>query len=381
MAPARVWVQPRTAALLVLTACAAAGAALTAGCGAPQESGAEEKVLNVYNWSDYIAPELVRAFERETGIKVNYDVYDSNAVLETKLLTGRTGYDVVVPTGAFMAREIPAGAFLKLDKSLLPNLRNIDAAILRQSEPFDPGHQYGAHYLLSTSGVGYNEAMIRAAMPAAPVGSLRMLFDPEVIRHFQKCGITFIDAPDEAVNTALLYLGRQPNSEAPEDLAAAERVLMAVRPYVRNIDTSTYLDDLANGDICLAFGWSGDVGQAATRAREAGNGQVIRYGIPREGAMLYFDYLAIPADAVHPRNALRFINYMLRADVAAKNANFLRYATANAAAYPLLEPALYNDRNIYPAAGSRARLVADLPRSQAYTRALTRMWTRFKAGR
>jgi len=376
---------PVTPAVRVI---AVALAAALSSCGARQEAGRatgpaepEEKVLNVYNWSDYIAPDLVRAFEREYGIKVNYDVYDSNAVLETKLLTGKTGYDVVVPTGAFMSREIPAGAFLKLDKSLLPNLRNLDAEILRQSEPFDPGHEHGAHYLLSTSGVGYNVAMITAAMPDAPVDSLRMLLDPSVIRHFQKCGITFIDAPDEAVNTVLMYLGRQPNSERPEDLAAAEKVLMAIRPYVRTVEASKYIEDLANGDICLVFGWSGDVGQAAARAREAANGQVIRYSIPREGAMMYFDYLAIPADAAHPRNAHLFIDYMLRADVGAKNANFLRYATANAAAYPLIEPALYNDHSIYPTAAARARLVPDLPRSQAYTRELTRMWTRFKAGR
>jgi putrescine transport system substrate-binding protein len=365
----------------------AAVALVLSACGARQETGraagaaaAEDKVLNVYNWSDYIAPELVRAFERQYGIKVNYDVYDSNAVLETKLLTGKTGYDVVVPTGAFMAREIPAGVFRKLDKSLLPNLRNIDADILRQSEPFDPGHEHGAHYLLSTSGVGYNVAKIAAAMPDAPVDSLRMLFDPAVIRHFQQCGVTFIDAPDETVNTVLLYLGRRPNSERPEDLAAAERVLMAIRPYVRSIESTTFIEDLANGDICLVFAWSGDVGQAAARAREAANGNVIRYSIPREGAMLYFDYFAIPADAAHPRNAHLFIDYMLRADVAARNANFLRYATANAAAWPLIEPALYDDHNIYPPAAARARLVPDLPRSQAYTRELTRMWTRFKTG-
>jgi putrescine transport system substrate-binding protein len=363
-------------------------ALVLAGCGVRQQAGhaagpavTEEKVLNVYNWSDYIAPELVRAFEREYGIKVNYDVYDSNAVLETKLLTGRTGYDVVVPTGAFMAREIPAGVFLKLDKSLLPNLHNIDAGLLSQSEPFDPGHEHGAHYLLSTSGVGYNVAKIAAAMPDAPVDSLRMLFDPTVIRHFQQCGVTFIDAPDETVNTVLLYLGRQPNSERPADLAAVERVLTAIRPYVRSIESTTFIEDLANGDICLVFAWSGDVGQAAARAREAANGNVIRYRIPREGAMLYFDYLAIPADAAHPRNAHFFINYMLRADVAASNANFLRYATANAAAYPLIDRSLYNDRNIYPTAAAAVRLVPDQPRSQAYTRELTRMWTRFKTGR
>ncbi len=369
-------------------ALAAAFTLALAGCGARQEAGRaagalqpEEKVLNVYNWSDYIAPELVRAFEREYGIEVNYDVYDSNAVLETKLLTGKTGYDVVVPTAAFMAREIKAGVFKTLDKSLLPNLANLDPQIRAQTELFDPGLEHGVNYLLSTSGIGYNAAKVAAIMPDAPLDSLRMLFDPAVVSRFQRCGVSFIDAPDETVNTVLLYLGRHPNSERLEDLAAAEQVLMAIRPYVRTIDTPTYIDNLANGEYCLTFGWSGDVGQAAARAREAANGQVIRYSIPREGAMLYLDLLAIPADASHPRNAHLFINYMLRADVAARNASALRYATANAAAYPLVDPVLYRDRNIYPPAAIRARLVPDLPRSQVYTRALTRMWTRFKAGR
>ncbi len=375
---------PRLALHALLTFAAVA----LASCGSRQEAGqaaagaaTEEKILNVYNWSDYIAPEVVRAFGKEYGIKVNYDVYDSNAVLETKLLTGRTGYDIVVPTAAFMAREIAAGVFLKLDKSLLPNLGNIDPDILKQTEQLDPGHEHGVNYLLSTSGVGFNAAKIAAAMPDAPVDSLRMLFDPAVIRHFRECGVQFIDAPDEVVNTVLLYLGRRPNSEKPEDLAAAEQVLMRIRPYVRSIETETYIEGLANGEICLVLGWSGDVGQAAARAREAGNGNVLRYRIPREGAMMYTDLLAIPADATHPRNAHLFINYLLRADVAARNANFLRYATSNAAAYPLIDPTLYGDRNIYPAPETRAQLVPDLPRSQAYTRTLTRMWTRFKAGR
>lgn len=372
-----------------LAALCVAGA--LSGCGGhpqsqrPQDGVAgaatsDEKILNVYNWSDYIAPDLVRAFEREYGIKVNYDVYDSNAVLETKLLTGKSGYDIVVPTAAFMAREIPAGVFRKLDPSLLPNAKNIDAQIRRRTEPFDPGFAHAVNYLMSTSGIGFNTAKIAAAMPDAPLDSLRMVFDPAVISHFKPCGVQFIDAPDEVVNTVLLYLGRQPNSERPEDLAAAEQVLMKIRPYVRSIETETYIESLANGDVCLVFGWSGDVGQAATRAREAHNGNSIRYVIPREGAMLYFDLLAIPADAAHWRNAHLFMNYMLRPDVAARNANFLRYATTNAAALPMVDPLLRDDPNIYPPAAIMATLVPDLPRSQAYTRALTRMWTRFKAG-
>lgn len=372
------------ALVLMLAACGGRPQAGTAPHGSDAGPGAadgpEEKVLNIYNWSDYLAPDLVHAFEREFGIKVNYDVYDSNAVLETKLLTGQSGYDIVVPTAAFMAREIPAGVFRTLDPSLIPNASNIDAGIRRQTEPFDPGLAHSVNYLMSTSGIGYNTAKIAAAMPDAPLDSLRMVFDPAVVSRFEKCGVQFIDAPDEVVNTVLLYLGRKPNSESPADLAAAEQVLMRIRPYVRSIETETYIEALANGDVCLVFGWSGDVGQAATRAREAHNGNTIRYVIPREGAMLYFDLLAIPADAAHWRNAHLFMNYMLRADVAARNANVLRYATTNAAAMPLIEPQLRNDRNIYPPPETMARLVPDLPRSQAYTRALTRMWTRFKAG-
>ncbi|MBS0387526.1 MAG: polyamine ABC transporter substrate-binding protein [Proteobacteria bacterium] len=368
--------------LLLIAGCGGRPQAGTAVGSAPAGAadGPEEKVLNIYNWSDYIAPELVRGFEREFGIKVNYDVYDSNAVLETKLLTGKSGYDIVVPTAAFMAREIPAGVFRTLDPALLPNAKNIDPRIRAQTAPFDPEFAHGVNYLMSTSGIGYNVAQVAAAMPDAPLDSLRMVFDPTVVSHFAKCGVQFIDAPDEVVNTVLFYLGRRPNSEDPADLAAAEQVLMRIRPYVRSIETETYIETLANGDVCLVFGWSGDVGQAAARAREAHNGNSIRYVIPREGAMLYFDLLAIPADAAHWRNAHLFMNYMLRPDVAARNANFLRYATTNAAALPLIEPQLRHDPNIYPPPEVMAKLVPDLPRSQHYTRALTRMWTRFKAG-
>ena len=356
------------------------GATSSSATSTPASAASEEKVLNVYNWSDYIAPDLVPAFEKETGIKVNYDVFDTNEVLETKLLTGKSGYDIVVPTAQFMAREIPAGVFRPLDKSLLPNLKNVDPVVLRQSEQFDPGHKFGVNYFMSTMGVGYNAEKVAAAMPGAPVDSLAMVFDPAVIKNFAQCGVLFVDAPDEIVNTVLVYLGRHPNSDDPKDLAAAEKVLMDVRPYVRSLDTFKYINDLANGEVCVALGWSGDVAQAAVRAREAGKNYTIKYNIPKEGAMLFFDLLAIPVDSRHPGNAHLFMNYLLRPEVAARNATYMHYPTTNAAAYPLIDPAVYNDKSIYPSPDEMKRLFPALPRSQSYTRALTRMWTRFKTG-
>jgi len=370
------------ALLAPLSACGNRHPATASGGGESAASGATdaEKVLNVYNWSDYIAPDVIPAFEKEYGIKVNYDVGDSNDILETKLLTGGSGYDIVVPTGSYLAREIRAQVLRPLDKSRLHNFGNIDPDIARQTELFDPGRQYAANYLVSTMGVGYDRARIAAALPDAPVDSLRMVFDPEVIRHFQKCGVNFVDAPDDIVATALLYLGRPPNSESAADLAAAEKLLLAVRPYVRKIDATGYLNDLANGEICLALGWSGDVVQAAARAREAGNGIVLDYRIPKEGAILILDMFAMPKDAPHPRNAALFIDYMLRPEVAARNSNFLHYQTSNAAAWPLIDPAIYNDRGIYPAAEDKNKLTALQPRSPDYTRRLNRVWTRFKTG-
>ncbi len=365
-----------------------------AGCGAkhaaapgtapssagPAGSTAEEKVLNVYNWSDYIAPEVVPNFEKEYGIKVHYDVFDSNEVLQTKLLAGQTGYDIVVPTANFLALQIKAGVFRKLDKSLLPNLKNVDPDMVKYFEALDPGMQYSVNYFWGTSGVGYNVDKIKAAMPDAPVDSFRMFYDPTVVKHFKDCGVTLLDAPDEVINTVFVYLGIQPNSEKPEDLAAAEKTLMAIRPYVRYINSSKYIEDLANGEICLALGWSGDVGQAALRAREAKNGNNIKYLIPKEGAVLFFDMLAIPADAPHPNNAHLFINYLLRPEISARNSSAVHFASINAAAYPLIDPAIYNDRGIFPAPETTAHLAPNLPRSQPYMRLLNRMWTRVKSG-
>jgi putrescine transport system substrate-binding protein len=358
---------------------------LLAGCSehsAPGRAASEsEKILNVYNWSDYIQPSVVEDFQKEYGIRVNYDVFDSNEILETKLLTGHTNYDLVVPSGAFLERQIAADIYQKLDKSALPNLKNVDPDVARATALYDPGNQHNVDYMWITSGVGYNSAQIKRRLPDAPVDSWRMLFDPQVIAKFADCGVSILDAPSEVVATVLLYLGRNPNSNSPEDLKAAEQVLRAIRPYVRYVDSSRYIDNLANGDICLVMGWSGDIKQAHDRAQEAAKGVDIAYRIPKEGAISNYDVLAIPADAPHVHNALLFINYLLRPDVAAKNSNLIKYANALRPDIQPLDPAVRSDPGVYPPAEVRARLVPERPRPADYQRLLTRMWTRFKTGR
>ena len=361
-------------------------ALLLAACGGKKSEttpapAAEEAVVNVYNWSDYIDTTVLEDFTKETGIKVNYDVFDSNELLQTKLLSGKSGYDVVVPSGSFLEKQIQAGVFQKLDKSKLANLANIDAAIQTATAKHDPGNEHAVTYFWGTSGVGYNVDKVKAAMPNAPVNSFAMFYDPKVIANFKKCGVTILDAPDEVIATVLLYLGREPMSEKAEDLAAAEKVLLSIRPFVREIKSSGYLDDLANGEICLSLGWSGDVGQGKSRAEEAGKGVKLQYNIPKEGAIQFFDMLAIPADAPHVGNAHKFINYLLSKDVAIKNTNFVRYASPNAAARDGIDPAITGDANIYPTPEVAAKLSPNLARSQEYTRELTRVWTRFKTGK
>jgi putrescine transport system substrate-binding protein len=369
-----------------LQVCATLAAILGAGgCergGASAHASSEsEKVLNVYNWSDYIQPGVITDFEKEYGIHVNYDVFDSNEILETKLLTGHTNYDIVVPSGSFLERQRQADIYQKLDKALLPNLKNLDPQITRDMALYDPGNLYSVDYMWITSGLGYNAAEIEHHMPDAPVDSWRMLFDPAVAAKFQDCGISILDAPSEVVGTVLLFLGKNPNSDSAEDLKAAEKVLKAMRPYVRYVDSSRYIDNLANGDICLAMGWSGDIKQAHDRAVEAGKGIDLAYTIPKEGAIVNFDVLAIPADAPHSRNAHLFINYLLRPDVAARNSNLIKYANSLSASLQPLEVSVKNDPGVYPPPEVRARLIPERARPPEYQRLLTRMWTRFKTGK
>ena len=340
-----------------------------------------EKVVNVYNWSDYIEPKVLEEFEAETGVHINYEVMDNNALLETKLRAGRSGYDVVVPSASYLARQIKSNIYQKLDKSKLDNLKNLDPDITKRLEVFDPGNEHAVNYMWGTSGVAYNEGLIKAAMPDAPVDSFAMFWDPKVVSKFAKCGVSILDEPGEVLGTVLMYLGKDPNSESPEDLKAAEKVLLSVRPYVRLINSSKYIEDLANGEICLALGWSGDTLQARDRADEAGKGLTIKYNIPKEGAVMFFDNMAIPADAVHVKNAHLFINYMLRSDVAAKNSNFISFANSNAASWPLISAEVKGNPGIFPTAEMMPKLVPDLPESAEFTKQLTRTWTRFRTGK
>jgi putrescine transport system substrate-binding protein len=370
--------------VLLLVACGKKEEAPPPAAGAapaPVYDTDEEKIVNVYNWSDYIEPSVLEDFTKETGVTVNYEVMDSNELLETKLVAGRTGYDVVVPSASFLARQIKAGVYQKLDKSKLPGLKNLDPDITKKLEVFDPGNEHSVNYMWGTSGVAFNEEAIKAAMPDAPVDSFAMFWDPKVVSKFAKCGVSILDAPSEVVGTVLIYLGRDANSEKPEDLAAAEKVLMSVRPYIRLINSSKYIEDLANGEICLALGWSGDVLQARDRAAEAQKPFTIKYNIPKEGAVMFFDNMAIPADAGHVKNAHLFIEYLLRPEVAAKNSNFISFANSNAASWPLVSPEVKNNPGIFPTPEVMPKLVPDLPESAEFTRTLTRSWTRFRTGK
>jgi putrescine transport system substrate-binding protein len=355
-------------------------AASTETAQAPAAPAAEEKVVNVYNWSDYIDPTVLEQFTAETGIKVNYDVFDSNEVLETKLLAGKTGYDVVVPGAAFMERQIKAGVFRKLDRAQLPNWSNLDTEILQRVALHDPGNEYSVNHMWGTTGIGFNEAKVKAANPNAPVDSWNLVFDPKEAAKFKDCGISFLDAPTEMLKAVLAWKGKDPNSQNADDLKLAEEVLVSVRPYVRMIHSSNYIDALANGEICIAVGWSGDILQARDRAAEANQGVVIRYNIPKEGTIVWFDMYAIPADAPHPGNAHAFINFMMKPEVAAKNSNFVNYATGNAASLPMVDEAVRSDPGVYPSAEVKAKLFPDLSSSDEFTRLVNRSWTRFTTG-
>jgi putrescine transport system substrate-binding protein len=345
-------------------------------------AAAEDKLLNIYNWSDYIAPDTVKNFEALTGIRVNYDVYDSNEVLEAKLEAGHSGYDLVVPTASpYLAREAAAGALTPIDKAKLPNYRNLDPRILAAAANADPGNRFGVPYMWGTTGIGYNIAKVKAALGAnAPVDSLKLLFDPANAKRLAACGIEVLDSAQELFPAALLYAGRDPLSRDAADLAAASRVLSAIRPDIRKFHSSEYINDLANGDICVAFGYSGDVIQARNRAEQAKNGVTIAYAIPKEGAMIWIDMMAIPAGAPHPANALAFINYILRPEVAAAISNTVAYANPNRAATGLVKASIRNDPAVYPPPAVMKRLFFDKPVTPLYERQRTRAWTRIKTG-
>jgi putrescine transport system substrate-binding protein len=370
---------------LFLSACGGgkSGSGSAASTDTPSNTGsapATGKVLNLYIWSDYLAPNALPDFEKQTGIKVHVAYFDTNETLETRLLAGSSGFDIVVPTASYFERQIKAGVYLTLDKSKLPNLKYMDPQLMAKVALHDPDNAHGVIYTWGTNGIGYNEKMIKALMPDAPLDSWRLVFDPAVASKVAKCGISLLDSPAEMVRAVLSYLGLDPNSQKAEDLATAEATLTKIRPYVRNINSSEYIEALANGDLCLAVGYNGDVLQARDRAHDANKGIEIKYIVPKEGSILWFDMLAIPKDAPDPDSAYAFMNTMMTPQASADVSDFRRYATANTSALPLVKPEVRNDPGIYPPPELRQKLAVQLADSPEQTRAITRVWQKFKTG-
>jgi putrescine transport system substrate-binding protein len=344
-----------------------------------------EEVLNFYNWSDYIGEETIANFEKEFNIKVRYDVYDSNEALESKLLAGNSGYDLVVPTSNFMALQIKAGIFRKLDKAQLPNLKNLDPSLMRSLQKKDPGNQYGVPYLWGTTGLGYNPAKVAEVLGKdVPVDSWSLVFEPENMEKLAKCGVTFLDSSDEMYPFTMLYKGQDPNSNNTRDFTSdsvATKTLKSVRQYVKQFTSSQYISDLANGDICMAVGYSGDIFQAVSSAEEAENGVEVVYAIPKEGSEIWFDMLMIPASAEHSENAHKFINYLLRPEVIAEVTNYVWYANPNVHANELVDKEIIEDPAIYPTADVRAKLFVSNEEDPKVARVRNRSWSDIKSGR
>ena len=309
-------------------------------------------MVNVYNWSDYIDPEVLAQFTKETGIKVQYDTFDANETLETKLLAGKSGYDVVVPTAYFLERQIKAGVFQKLDKSKLPNLGNVWPDIAKRLAVYDPGNQYAVNYMWGTTGIGYNVKAMRERLgPNGKIDSWDIVFKPENLAKFKDCGVHMLDSSDDIMPAALHYLGLNPNSTDAKELERAADLMMKIRPSVRKFHSSEYLNALASGEICFVVGWSGDIKQAQKRAAEAKNGVEIGYAIPKEGAQMFFDNLAIPKDAKNVAEAHAFIDFLLKPEVAAKNSNLVSYANGNLASQKFIDKAVLDDPSVYPGCG------------------------------
>ncbi|TPE53672.1 polyamine ABC transporter substrate-binding protein [Amaricoccus solimangrovi] len=342
---------------------------------------AQDKVVHIYNWSDYIAEDTIRKFEAETGIKVVYDVYDSNETLEAKLLAGHSGYDVVVPTSNFLQRQIAAGVYQPLDKSKLPNLENMDPELMKAAAAYDPDNTYGVIYMWGTNGIGYNVAKVAERLGEdAPTDSWSLIFDPKYAEKLADCGITLLDSASEVFPSALTYLGLDPLSKKPEDLEKAAGVIEAIRPYIRYYHSSQYISDLANGEVCVSLGYSGDVFQAAARAEEAGKGVEIAYSVPEEGAQQWFDMMAIPVDAPNPEAALAWINFIMKPEITADITNYVWYANANTASLPLVDPEIRDDPAIFPGPDVLAKLYPAQVYDARTDRLITKLWTRAKTG-
>lgn len=360
-----------------LTACGGGsnGAAEKGG-----DVGAATQVLNIYNWADYIGHDTIAEFEKATGIRVVYGLFDSNETLEAKLLAGHSGYDIVSTTTGFYGRQIKAGAYMPLDRAKLTNWGNLDPKVLAVQSQADPGNRYAVPYLHAMNGIAYNVDMVKARMPHAPVDSLAMIFDPAVAAKFADCGITYLDSPPDVIQLALAYLHRDPNSQREEDLEAAEKLVMAVRPTIRTFDSNDYWHQLASKEICIAIAWSSDYEVAQERAKEDGTGAHLAFILPKEGSNITYNAFLIPAAAPHPESAMKFLNFILEPKVIAQISNDTHYGNDNLAARSLVRPELLNDPAVYPTPELRARLYIPAATSTDYDRLRTRVWTRIKTG-
>lgn len=342
---------------------------------------ATAETVRVYNWSDYIDESLLDKFEEETGIELVYDVFDSNEVLETKMLAGGSGYDVVVPSGTFLQRQITAGAFQPLDTSKLPNLENMWDVVSSRTEQYDPDNAHSINYMWGTTGIGVNLGKVKEALGEdAPVDSWELVFDPANMEKLADCGVHFLDAPAEMIPAALNYIGEDPNSHDPDVIAKAEEVFMPVRPYIQKFHSSEYINALANGDVCVAVGWSGDILQARDRAAEADNGVEIAYNAPSEGAQMWFDQMAIPVDAPNPEGAHKFLNFIMDAENMAAASNYVYYANGNKASQEHLVEDVIGDPAIYPSEAALNNLFTTTPYPPKVQRVVTRLWTKIKSG-
>jgi putrescine transport system substrate-binding protein len=355
--------------------------AAMAGCGRTGPgSHPDDRVVDLYNWADYIAPTTAQEFEKRTGIKLRVSTFETNETLESRLMTGDSGYDVVVPTAPFLERQIRSGAYQTLDKKRLPNLANLDPQLMARVALNDPGNAHAVIYMWGTYGIGYNVKAVAGALGGPPPDGWALFFDPAYASRLQQCGIGTIDAPAGIIRLVLRYLGRDPNAPSPDDLADAEKVLLKIRPFVRTINTTNVIESMANGDLCIALGYNGDFVQARNRARDAKNGIQIAFMLPREGSLLWFDMLAIPKNAPHGANALVLINFLMDPRVIADVSNHIGFANANTAAAQFLDPSIAADPIVFPPPDQRQRLFVETEDSPAQARALTRIWEKFKTG-
>ncbi len=358
-------------ATAVLSAC---------GTGSGNVPGAEAKELRIYNWADYIGKDTIPDFEAATGIRVIYDTYDADETLEAKMMAGDAGYDVVSTSTDYFSRQIKAGIYRPLDKSLLPNWKYLDPQVLAIEAQADPGNRHAVPYLRHVNGFAYNVALVRARLPDAPVDSLDMIFKPQIIRRFADCGVTFLDSAEDVLQLALNYLHLDPNTKRPEDYRKAEQLVLAVRPYIKAFDSTEYLNGLINSEFCIAMSWSGDYATSRARAQAAGIDVPLAFTVPREGANGSYDAWLIPADAPHPLAAHRFLNYMLEPRVIAAVTNDIHYANDNAAASAYVDPAILADPAVYLPPQVEARLYHSAEADPALERLRTRTWTRIKTG-